>query len=142
MGDQQMNLQEQYHELAFYTLEHKGGNFIHQHVVDAFAAQTADEHTKPITLVYGLAGLYLLIEKKYNGKEVQQAHVQMSKGSKVFPVINLPVERGRITIATILDAAAGAERDALIYDWCKCVWEAYKAEHEKIIAVTKQLLNP
>jgi hypothetical protein len=92
---QRMTWEEQYHELAFYTLSHKGSQFIHQHVVDAFAAQTADAHTKPITLVYALAGLYLLNEKDYTGKEVQQAHVLMSKGSKVFPSLTYQLKGER-----------------------------------------------
>jgi Family of unknown function (DUF5946) len=136
-----MNLQEQYNELVFYTLAHKGSNFIHQHVVDAFAAQTADATTKPIKIVYGLAGLYLLLENKYTGKEVQQAHVQMSKGLKTFPVINLPENRGSISIKNVLDAEPGTERDDMIYEWCKCVWEAYRSEQKKIILITEKLLH-
>jgi hypothetical protein len=38
-----LNEQEQYNELAFYTLAHSDPGFIHQNAVDAFAAQTATE---------------------------------------------------------------------------------------------------
>jgi hypothetical protein len=56
--------QDQFHELSFYTLSHPDTvYFIHQHAVDAFAAQTADENTKPIKLTFGLIGLYLFLEK-------------------------------------------------------------------------------
>ena len=40
--------QAAYEELCYYTLAHGDPAFIHQHVVDAFAAQTADENIKPI----------------------------------------------------------------------------------------------
>jgi hypothetical protein len=39
--------QDAYNELCCYTLAHTGGRFIHQHVVDAFIAQHANEATKP-----------------------------------------------------------------------------------------------
>ena len=40
----------EYEELAFYTLAHGDPAFIHQHVVDAWMLQTADETTKPIAI--------------------------------------------------------------------------------------------
>jgi hypothetical protein len=64
-----------YHELCACTLQHPDPQFfIHQFLVDAYAAQTADEQTKPIELVFALAGLYLHIEKGFTGREVQRAH--------------------------------------------------------------------
>jgi hypothetical protein len=51
---------EQYNELLYYTLCHQDiGYFIHQHVVDAYTAQTADNNTKPIAIIFALVGLYL-----------------------------------------------------------------------------------
>ncbi len=74
-----MTSQEQFHELSFYTLSLQDKYFIHQHIVDAYAAQTADINTKPIKIIFSLVGLYLFIEKKYTGREVQLAHMQMAK---------------------------------------------------------------
>ena len=48
-----------YEELQYYTLGHGDHTFIHQHAVDAWAAQHADHNTKPITLAFALVGLYL-----------------------------------------------------------------------------------
>lgn len=45
-----------YDELQAYTLAHGDPAFIHQHVVDAWAAQHADEETKPIALTFALVG--------------------------------------------------------------------------------------
>jgi len=97
-----MTTQEQFYELSFYTLAHEGKNFIHQHAVDAYAAQTADAVTKPITIFFALAGLYLFIEKNFTGKQVQDAHVQMSKKPKEYPLIILPENAGDITVKTVL----------------------------------------
>lgn len=46
-----VSLQHHFHKLPFYTLAHPNPiYFIHQHAGDAFAAQTADENTKPIKI--------------------------------------------------------------------------------------------
>ena len=50
--------QEQFDQLCFYTLAKQDGPFIHQHVVDAFAAQHADQDSKPIGVAFALIGLY------------------------------------------------------------------------------------
>jgi hypothetical protein len=121
-----MNSSESYHELSFYTLAHPNPQyFIHQHIVDAQTAQTADAHTKPIAIVYALVGLYLMLEKNYTGRQVQQAHVQLSKNKTNLPPITLPEKRGDMTIQEVLKAPPGLERDAAIRNWCVAVWDAY-----------------
>jgi hypothetical protein len=45
---------EAYEELQCYTLSHGGHEFVHQHAVDAWAAQHADERTRPIGLTFAL----------------------------------------------------------------------------------------
>ena len=65
-----MTDQEAYNELAYYTLTHQSPEFIHQYIVDVYAAQHADATSKPIYLAFALAGLYLHNEKKYSVKDV------------------------------------------------------------------------
>jgi hypothetical protein len=55
---------EPFDELSFYTLAHPDPAFIHQHIVDASIAQTANEDTKPIAVAFSLIGLCLYLEKK------------------------------------------------------------------------------
>jgi len=125
--------QDLYYELTYYTIEHHDKiNFIHQHVVDAYTAQKADDKTKPIAIIFALAGLYLYIEKNYSGKQVQKAHVQMSKNKKAWPVIKLPKQKGEITILKVLETIPGTERDVMIKKWCISVWQAYENSHETI----------
>lgn len=85
-----MNQAEAYHELTAYTLSLGDEDFIHQHVADAYSAQTATMDTKAIQLFFALAGLYLLIEKSFTGRQVQQAHQSMALRSKEFIRIDLP----------------------------------------------------
>lgn len=135
-----MQNDEQYNQLAFYTLSHKGKDFIHQHLVDAYTIQTANEHTKPIAIIYALAGIYIHVEKNYTGKEVQQAHLIMSKKSKIFPTITLPKNRGTITISDIIKIDNPEEKDIAIHKWCESVWQAFSTQHEIIIEITESLL--
>jgi hypothetical protein len=63
--------QQDYAELCGYTLTHGDPAFIHQHVVDAFAAQQADGASKPIGVIFALVGLYLHVERQFSGRHVQ-----------------------------------------------------------------------
>jgi hypothetical protein len=134
-------LENKFQALCFYTLMHGGAAFIHQHVVDAYAVQTADENTKPIKVFFALAGLYLLHQKKYTGKQIQQAHITITRGSKEFPTFVLPAHRGSITVAQVQATSPGALRDEMIYTWCANVWQAVISLHPQIEQATLQHLN-
>ncbi len=125
---------EKYHELLYYTLSHPNRLFfIHQYIVDAHTAQMAHARTKPISIVYALIGLYLAVEQKYTGKQVQQAHIKLSKSKKGLPKINLPKKRGEITITDVLRVPPGSKRDKMIKQWCASVWKAFGNNSEAIV---------
>ncbi len=86
--------QEQFNELSYYTISHTSPSFIHQHIVDAYNAQYADENTKPIAIAFALIGIYLYVERNYSGKEVQKAHMQLAKKRKHWPVFDLQAAEG------------------------------------------------
>jgi uncharacterized protein DUF5946 len=121
-----------YHELAYYTLAHPDPAFIHQYVVDAFAAQNAGADTKPIKLTFALVGLLLHIERGYTGREVQRAHMKLARHKRVWPSFRLPDERGAVTAAEVLRAPPGAERDGAIEEWMRSVWQAYRYCHDQV----------
>lgn len=124
--------QKAFHELSYYTLSQRDPLFIHQYAVDVFAAQHADEHTKPITLAFALIGLYLYVEKKFSGREVQLAHMKLAEHKKRWPTFNLPEYRGTVTVFDVIDVPEGPERDEAIHKWCAAVWDAYQASHKKV----------
>src|SRR5580698_5415366 len=96
-------------EVYAYTMGRPG--FILQHVVDAFAVQTATDASKPIGVVFGLVGLYLRVEKGFSGRQVQKAHMQMGRRTREWPRASLPDDRGSVTVVDVLAACAGPERD-------------------------------
>lgn len=119
-------------ELSCYTLAHGAPEFIHQHAVDAQAAQTAGDHARPIALAFALMGLFLHFERGLNGREVQLAHMRMGRTKQAWPAFALPRDRGAITAAEVMCAAPGPDRDAMIHAWCRSVWQAHAANHAAV----------
>jgi hypothetical protein len=125
-----------YDEVYVDTMGRPG--FILQHVVDAFVLQTASNHSKPITVVFGLVGLYLRVEKQYSGHQVQQVHMKLGREKRGWPSICFPEDQGRITVVDVLAASAGPERDKAIDDWCRSVWTAFSGNRQIIVALLRE----
>jgi hypothetical protein len=127
------NLRAAYDEVYVYTMGRPG--FILQHVVDAFAVQTASEASRPIGVVFGLIGLYLRVEKQFSGSQVQKIHMELGRKKREWPSVYLPDDRGSMTVADVLAASAGSERDRAIDDWCRSVWTAFSSNRQTIDAL-------
>jgi len=123
---------EAYDELSFYTLAHSDPAFIHQHIVDAFTAQHADATTRPIGIAFALAGLYLHLERSYSGREVQRAHMRLTKAKARLPLFDLSNDRGAVTVTDVLRAPPGPKRDAAIHTWAASVWSAWSPAHQSV----------
>lgn len=134
-------LQEKFYELSYYTLAHPDPAFIHQHIVDAFIAQTADVDSKPIAVAFALIGLCLYLEKNYTGKEVQLAHMALARRKREWPKFDLPAARGEIAVTDVLNEPAGPTRDAKIRDWCASVWQAYSESHQEVFELLSMYLQ-
>lgn len=124
--------QHAYEELQCYTLARGDITFIHQHVVDAWAAQHADSSTKPIGLAFALMGLYLHVERGFTGRQVQRAHMALSRRSRSWPSFPFPRERGTMTATQVMAAPPGPERDQAIDAWCESVWNAFGESHAAV----------
>jgi Family of unknown function (DUF5946) len=125
-----------YDEVYVYTMGRPG--FILQHVVDAFAVQTANDESKPISVVFGLVGLYLHVEKQFSGRQVQRVHMELGRRKQQWPRVYVPEDRGTITVADVLAASAGPDRDMAIDNWCRSVWTAFGANRQTIIALLQE----
>ena len=126
-----------YDALCCYTLSLGDEEFLHQHVVDAFAAQDASEDDKPIRLTFALVGLYLHVEHGFTGREVQRAHMKLAATKRDWPRFAAPAERGAITAADVLAVPDGKARDRRIQDWCVAVWRAYSSHREDVRALLR-----
>ncbi|HET6207073.1 MAG TPA: DUF5946 family protein [Terracidiphilus sp.] len=138
---QNLSDQDLYNELAFYTLELRDPDFIHQHIVDAWAVQHAETDTKPIAIVFGLIGLYLYVEKNFSGRQVQLAHMRMARYRRQWVAPPIPERRAVIGVANVLAAPPGSERHAMIRRWCEAVWQDWHASRPQIVALAHQELG-
>jgi len=125
-----------YNEVYVYTMGRP--SFILQHVVDAFAVQNASVDSKPIAVVFGLVGLYLHVEKQFSGRQVQEAHMKLGRRKREWPRMALPSDRGSMTVADVLGAVGGPERDAAIDDWCRSVWTAFGGNRQGIVDLLRE----
>ena len=130
-----MATQDLFHELAYYTLARSRDEFMHQYVVDAYGAEVASASDKPIRLVFALVGLYLHVERGYNGREVQHIHTKLARRKTRLPQISIPASRGAVSVSDVLNSAPGPERDRKIEDWCKSVWAAYSHNRDTIVSL-------
>lgn len=129
---------EAYSELQGYTLLLRDPAFVHQHVVDTWMAQHADETTKPIGLAFALIGLYLHLEKGFSGRRVQLAHMALARPKRAWPRFALPSNRGSMTAADVLAAPAGEDRIRAIDAWASSAWNAFRDSHGAVAGLVKQ----
>jgi Family of unknown function (DUF5946) len=115
---------EAYAELAAYTLSLGDPAFIHQHVVDTYGAQAHGATDKPIRLVQSLVGLYLHVDHRFTGRQVQRVHTLLADRRPVWPVLDLPLDRGMLTVLDVIQGVPGVERNAAIEDWTASTWVA------------------
>ncbi len=129
--------QKQLEEPTAWTLSRGDKAFVHQHVVDAWAAQHASEQSKPISVAFALIGLYLHLERGFTGRAVQRVHMVLSQprgrgpGRKDWPQFLLPADRGNVTVGDVVGLPE-AERVAAIDRWCSSVWAAWEDSHAQV----------
>ena len=92
---------------------------------------------KPIATTFALVGLYLVNERNYTGKQVQQVHIALAKKSKAWSHFPTPKEKTWITIKEVTQSPDNKKQE-LIKQWSKSVWKIWKPEKEKIVAMIER----
>jgi hypothetical protein len=117
-------------ELSAYTLTRGGAEFIHQHAVDAYGAQHAGGTSSNIGPAFSLIGLCLKLEKGFNGRQVQQAHMRLARLKKPWPKLDPPRDHAPLTVQDVLNAKPGAPRDDMLLKWAAAVWHSWREQHD------------
>jgi len=127
-------------ELTYYTLAHADPAFIHQHLVDAYAAQHLRQSKSTIGAAFALAGLYLAVEHGFSGRQVQKMHMLMASKSKHWPRFVPPADVGPLTVADVVAVQPGAGRDQELMRWCASVWAAWSPEQGRVKEMVDRFL--
>jgi hypothetical protein len=107
------------------------GHFVHQVALDAYQAQHCPRGARR-TLVFSLAGLYLVVEKGRTGRQVQQVHQALAGMGHALPAVEPVDARGAGTAADVLTQIPCDGLVAAVNDWASQVWQAYAADHSTI----------
>ena len=129
-----------YSDISSYTIAKRDAAFIHQHAVDAYAAQHAGGDARNISVAFGLIGLYLAVERGYTGLQVQLVHMHIARVRKDWPPFDPPGQPAGITVMDVLQSGTDAEKDAMIIKWMAAVWENWADRQEWVRAITDELL--
>ncbi|EPZ44480.1 DUF5946 family protein [Alicyclobacillus acidoterrestris] len=132
---------EKYSELTAYTLSHRADDFIHQHVVDAYAAQHSGSGMKNISTLFALIGLYYAVEHGYNGRQVQRVHMLIARLKYPWDTLSLPQRSYSVTVMDVLHEPPGDKRDGAIREWMIDVWGCWSHQHEWVRSVCHGLLG-
>jgi hypothetical protein len=128
-----------YYNLTQWTLAQGDSKFIHQHAVDAYAAQHSGENMRPITTWFALIGLFLALERGYSGRRVQQAHEKIGKRKREWPRLTPPGRPGDLTVMNVI-SARDAGRDEMLMRWAASVWKSWAQAHQQVREITDLLL--
>jgi hypothetical protein len=130
-----------YLELTAYTLTRGYDEFIHQLAVDTYAAQHVAENARPMGPAFALIGLYLAYEHGYSGRQVQHMHLLLANRSKTWPRFVPPCHTYSMSVLDVIQAPAGEQRDAVLREWGRAVWNAWAGEHDRVKAVFDRVMG-
>lgn len=131
---------ELYYQLSYYTLSLQDEDFIHQLIVDTYAAQHYGKNMKPMTITFALIGLYLVNEKDYSGKKVQLIHMKLANKAKNWPSFFLPKQKAHLTVKEVFEKKDDKKQE-MIRNWCKDVWKIWKPEENMIASILQKYLD-
>jgi hypothetical protein len=127
-------------ELTGYTVMRRDKDFIHQLLVDTYAAQHSDPRQPPIGLAFALIGLHLACDMGYTGRQVQHMHTLLARRSKTWPTFARPTHLDALTVLDVLHAQPGEQRDAMLRRWAQSVWDVWSQEHARVKSLLEQVM--
>ncbi|MCL5947252.1 MAG: DUF5946 family protein [Chloroflexi bacterium] len=132
-----------FRELTFYTLSKQDTDFLHQHAIEAYAAQHYGREMKSITITFALIGLYFAVDHHYSGRQVQRVHMLLGRQKHQWEAHNLPLYPSSsysLTAGDVLQEQPGEHRDAVLRAWMGAVWQCWKDQHDWVKGVCHTLL--
>ena len=129
-----------FYDLTSWTIVQQDNRFIHQHAVDAYEAQHAGGKTRPITVSFGLIGLYLALEKGFTGRQSPQlAHIKIGRTKWDWLLLEPPEHPAKLTVMDVLQVA-DREKEKMLMLWAGSVWQSWEPRHQWVREITAKVL--
>jgi len=114
----------------------------HRAIVDAYSLQHPEEYCESAkSYAAHLTGMCIAVEHSGDGRVNAAVQCWLSADPKIDKPM-VPAERGRLTLASVIEVEAPAEIAAALEAWFADVWGAYGAQHEVTHAWIRALLEP
>ncbi|MDP2235259.1 MAG: DUF5946 family protein, partial [Bacteroidales bacterium] len=106
----------------------------HRITVDAFAVQHFGKPSSQAihSVNLHLASMYLTFEKGFDLKLADKGLTTLANYKSELFWLKPPKNIGNITVADIIKAQTAMEDCKLIFEWGKCVWNAWAVHHQTI----------
>jgi len=114
----------------------------HQLLVDTYAAQHAGERTPLIGTAFALIGLHLALEVGWDGLAVRDAHRDLARRYRDWPVFVAPGvgRRGALTVLDLALASTPEEHLERLRAWAASVWAVWADSHAAVEALIAERL--
>jgi hypothetical protein len=114
----------------------------HQTSVDAYAAQHVGPGTRPISIWFALNGLYLVLEREFNGIQARQAHGHLANTvpASSWRSFEPPMDPGAVTVLDVALSGTAEEQAIAVLDWGASVWKTWAHVHDEVRATTERQL--
>jgi hypothetical protein len=114
---------------------------VHRFTVDAYAAQHPGKSERRSTqsIWVHLAGLYLLLEKGLADRHVRRVMSSMTRNGGSLHWLEPPA-RYSFTVSDVVLARDAAEHAALVQQWARDVWQAWRAHHPEVRSMAEKHL--
>ena len=64
--------------------------------------------------------------------------MELGRRKRAWPIVDLLSDRGAMTVADVLTASVGLERDQEIDAWSECVWTAFGASRPAMVNLLQE----
>jgi hypothetical protein len=107
----------------------------HRIAVDTYALQHPERYCASAkSFAAHFLGLYVFLQRGSRAAVGNESVQRWLNGTRPLPKPEIPVERGRITIADVVDIASPNEYKAAVQRWAASTWSVY--DHLRPLAET------
>lgn len=114
---------------------------VHQLTVDTYAVQHAGGTHPDKSVGIHLAGLHLVLERRFKPPSVARYLQRLSDSIETWPHFPPPGSRLPITVRDIATAGSPRRHIELVREWSRSVWQAWSNHHAEVAQLVERSLG-